>query len=130
MPKVLLIDDDEIVRSLYSEFLKLKHFDIITAQNGEEGLTILETHKPDLILLDIKMPVMGGIEFLKKMRSDPKCSTIPVVLLTGTVDIDEVSRCFELGAIGYIDKTTSPYELSDKIDLLLNPILKMANIAP
>lgn len=80
--KVCIIDDNDDIRSIYQTKFTTEGFDVVTAVNGEEGLATIYQSRPDVILLDIEMPVMNGIEVLKKLRKDPVVSRIPVIMLT------------------------------------------------
>jgi len=80
--KVLIVDDDMVLRDLYSERLKAEGHNIDTAKNGEEALEAVKANKPDIILLDIMMPKMNGIDVLKNLRSQAETKDIPVIILT------------------------------------------------
>lgn len=81
-PKIAVIEDDLTICEMYKMKLELSGFSVQTAFNGEEGLQIIEKHRPDLILLDIKMPVMSGDEMLEKLRETDWGADIPVIILT------------------------------------------------
>lgn len=120
MSKILLIENEDFLRKLYSEFLAMSKYDVETAENGRDGFLKLETFIPDLILLDIKMPVMDGPEFLKILRKSLKLRDIPVIILTGITDYIYIKECLELGAVDYVEKTTHPVDLLNKIEKLLS----------
>ena len=80
--KIAVIEDEPAINEMYRMKLALEGFEVITAFNGEEGLALVKKHKPDLILLDIKMPVMSGDEMLEKLRSTDWGAKIRVVILT------------------------------------------------
>jgi len=80
--KVCIIDDNDDIRSIYQMKFTTEGFEVFTAINGEEGMKVINQSKPDIILLDIEMPVMNGIEVLQKLHEDPVLSRIPVVMLT------------------------------------------------
>lgn len=83
--KILAVDDDAINRMLLEEILRKHEFDVIIAENGEQALLMLTDEQPDLIILDIQMPVMDGFEVVKKIRSDPRIKDIPVIALTAAM---------------------------------------------
>ena len=125
MPKMLIIEDEELLRNLYSELLGMKGFSIETATDGKAALEILnDRRKPDLILLDINMPEMDGIEFLRILKGNDKLKRIPVVLVTGVIQVEKISEGLDLGAVGYIEKANSPIEVISRIEMILNSILK------
>jgi len=125
MPKMLIIEDEELLRNLYSELLEMKGFNIATASDGKTALELLEDRrKPDLILLDINMPEMDGIEFLRIIKGNDKLKRIPVVLVTGVIQVEKISEGLDLGAVGYIEKANSPIEVISRIEMILNSILK------
>ena len=124
MPRMLIIEDEEILRNLYSELLEMKGFHVETANDGKTALEQLnEIRKPDLILLDINMPEMDGIEFLKIIKGNEKLKRIPVLLVTGVIQVEKISAGLDLGAVGYIEKANSPVEVISKIEMILNSIL-------
>ena len=120
MPKVLLIENEKFLRELYSDFLDMSSFEVKTAENGEDGLEILQFFTPDIILLDIKMPVMNGKEFLQVKKVNSVIRDIPVILLTGVSDMNEIDKCLELGATHCVKKSTHPVELLNTIENLLD----------
>ncbi|MCT8607863.1 response regulator [Glaesserella parasuis] len=116
MPKILLVDDDVDLTELLSESLSLEGFDIHTVHNGQDALTELEIQNYDLILLDVMMPILNGIETLKQIRQ--KYST-PVLMLSARDD--EIDRVLglELGADDYLPKPFNDRELVARIKAIL-----------
>ena len=116
MPKILLVDDDVDLTELLSELLSLEGFDIHTVHNGQDALTELEIQNYDLILLDVMMPILNGIETLKQVRQ--KYST-PVLMLSARDD--EIDRVLglELGADDYLPKPFNDRELVARIKAIL-----------
>lgn len=114
--KVLIIDDEKGVLSMYQEYLKVEGMEVITAQNGEEGLRLAKDHKPDVILLDIIMPKMNGLDVLKTIKSDADIKTIPVFLLTNLPEECSGDKAKELGASGYLVK--AEYEPKMVVDVI------------
>jgi DNA-binding response OmpR family regulator len=102
--KILVVDDDNNLNSVLVEKLTISGFDAIGAHDGEEGLAkALEIH-PDLILLDIMMPKMGGMEVLDKLRKDAWGKTAKVIMLTALEDVNLVAQAMEKGSYKYIEK--------------------------
>lgn len=120
MSKILIIENEEFLRKLYSEFLSMSKYEVYTAENGKDALAVLESEIPDLIILDIKMPVMDGPEFLGIIKRNLKLKNIPVIVLTGLPEYVYIKECLELGADDYVEKTTHPVDLLDKVEFLLS----------
>ena len=96
-PTVLIVDDDEDLHTLYSLYLQGESIRILRAFNGQEGLDILEKEKPDLIVLDMIMPVMDGEEFFIKLRTEKNIKDIPVIIASVNEKISQ--KLFDLGNI-------------------------------
>ena len=120
MSKILLIENEEFLRKLYSEFLSMSKYQVETAENGKDGFDKLDSFLPDLIILDIKMPVMDGPGFLKNIKSSIKLRDIPIIILTGVSEYVYIKECLELGANDYVEKTTHPVDLLNKVEHLLS----------
>lgn len=111
MKKILAIDDEKSIRFIIENTFK-NEFDITTISNGKEALYWLQNgNLPDLIICDIEMPVMGGFEFIKKVRSSGFFNDIPLIMLSGNEESKDRIRCFELGADDYVVKPFNPKEL-------------------
>ena len=111
--KVLIVEDEASLNEAYQIVLASAGYDIITAYNGKEALASLETDSPDVILLDLRMPVMDGIEFLKQYKSSDKESDSPKIIVFSNYDMQkEIEEAYSLGADKYILKAwASPKEL-------------------
>ncbi len=118
--RVLVIDDDKDCIQLVKDFLESKDYEIITAFEGETGFAKAKTVKPDLIIMDIMMPVMDGITALQKMKEDPLTCDIPVIMLTSKDKDEDVLAGYKHGAEYYI---TKPFDLKQLI-LGVNLMLK------
>lgn len=120
MPKVLVIEDDSCLRSEICETLELADkFQIFEAENGYLGLQLAKREIPDLVISDINMPNMNGMEMLGHLRADPLTSHIPFVFLTGNTDTSTYLRALELGANAYLIKPMGVAELLQQVDKLL-----------
>jgi CheY-like chemotaxis protein len=104
MPHVLLIEDNEHIRRIYSAKLQAEGFKLTTAENGEQALLWAEVCRPDVILLDIMLPKMDGFEVLKRLRADPHLSRIPVFMLSNKASAEDVQYAFSLGAREFFTK--------------------------
>ncbi|RDH84835.1 MAG: diguanylate cyclase [endosymbiont of Galathealinum brachiosum] len=103
-PLLLVIDDDIVVRSMLMKALQKQGFDTIEAPNGAEGVELFRQHRPDLVLLDVLMPVMNGFETCQEMRSLDPDRTVPIIMLTGLDDVASVDKSFDAGATDFISK--------------------------
>lgn len=120
--KILIIEDDKVLNSAYQLILQREGYEVETVFDGKEGLKKVEAFKPDIILLDLLMPVMGGITFLEKydIQDDNKNGKATVIVLSNMGDERLVEQARELGAYKYIVKAhTTPGQLTLMIKHLL-----------
>jgi two-component system, chemotaxis family, response regulator PixG len=118
--RVLIVDDDRNIREIVSMCLhKLKGWDILTAASGQEGLIEIATTTPDAIVLDLMMPEMDGLAFLRQLRAQDATRIIPVILLTASRHIPTPQRLQELGVVDVISKPFLPIDLVRQIDRVL-----------
>lgn len=119
--KVLLVEDSKVVQQMYRSKLTIEQFTVLTADNGVEAIKLLSTEIPDIILLDLMMPVMDGYKVLQVIKTDPRLTDIPVLVFSARGQPEEVERSMNLGAAGYIIKaTTKPNEVVEQIRKVLN----------
>ena len=102
--KILTVDDSRTIRMIVKKAFQQYDCDIVEAENGMEGLALAAKEKPDLIILDITMPVMTGIEMLGKLKEDPELKDIPVIMLTAESGKDNVMGIVKMGVRDYIVK--------------------------
>jgi len=112
----LIAEDSAATRTAISAMLKRMGYDVIVALNGEEAVQLSRQEKPDLILMDIMMPVMDGIEALKNIRGDIRLRATPIVMLTSTTDVRMVTEAIECGANDYIAKPFSVTLLTERVE--------------
>ncbi len=110
MKTILLLDDDTTFVAHVKALLGSREYTVLSASNGVEGLKILETCTPDAILLDINMPLMNGLDFLKKANEKFGKGKIPVLITSNMEGMDKVSEGLELGIRGYIVKSKESLE--------------------
>jgi CheY-like chemotaxis protein len=116
MAKILIVEDEDVLLNILKNKLEKEGFDVLVAVNGEEGLEVINREKPDLILLDILMPKMSGIEVLKKLKEDKTLSSIPVIILSNSGQPSEIKEAKELGVSDCLIKAEfDPQEVVDKI---------------
>jgi len=117
--KLLLVDDTDTILLFLKTLLAGQGFDFLTAKNGEEAVAKARQERPDLILLDVFMPVMDGIEACRVLKGDPALKDIPVVVVTARSEAENVEKCFDAGCDDYVFKPIRKLELLDKINRLL-----------
>jgi two-component system, OmpR family, phosphate regulon response regulator PhoB len=116
---ILLADDDDGLRRLVKATLGEEHFRLLMAQDGEQTLEVARADPPELVLLDINMPRMTGLEACRLLKADPRTAHAKVVMLTASGDEADRARAFEAGADDYFVKPFSPIALLDKVFSLL-----------
>jgi len=116
---ILAIDDEEDILELIDYNLKREGFRVITAENGEKGLKIIEREKPDLLLLDLMLPGIDGFDVAKKIRNSTKFKNLSIIMLTAKGEEADVVTGLELGADDYIAKPFSPRVLVARIKSVL-----------
>ena len=109
--KVLVVDDEDFICELLDEFLSLKGYDVITARNGDEALLYFVDNKPDLVLLDIRMPGISGVKVLGKIKNIDKDAR--VIMLSAFGDSGTVQDALKLGAVHYLQKPVEFEQLSN-----------------
>jgi CheY-like chemotaxis protein len=115
--EVLLIEDDVDIRDMYQLRLSVDGYRVLTAADGDEGLTMAREHQPDIIFLDIRMPKRDGMEVLTEIRADPLLAHIPVVILSNYGERELVERSLALGATEYLVKAnTTPSSVAGSIE--------------
>ena len=123
--RILVVDDDPDLVEAISMILKSKHYEVIVAYGGVEGLEKTKTEKPDLIVLDVMMPDKDGYTVCKELKADPVLCEIPVLLLTAVVSYISTTRFshqmgMETEADDYMDKPVEPVELVKRVEALLS----------
>jgi CheY-like chemotaxis protein/MinD-like ATPase involved in chromosome partitioning or flagellar assembly len=117
--KILIVDDDIDTLKLVGLMLQKQGYQIVAANNGEQGLTQAEAENPDLILLDVMMPEMDGYEVAKRLRANQLTANTPILMFTAKTQLDDKVTGFEAGADDYLTKPTHPTELSAHVKSLL-----------
>jgi adenylate cyclase len=112
---ILVVDDDRVNRALLARTLEALGHRVRTAGDGREALEAMHAEEPDIVLLDIVMPVMDGMTVLERMKGDPALQSVPVIMISALEDFDSVVRCIELGAEDYLPKPFDPVLLRARI---------------
>ena len=116
MAKILIVEDDPLMSRLYQKIFTFEKYEVETASDGEEGLDKVRKSKPTLILLDIMMPKMNGLQVLEKLKADPDLKKIPVVMLTNLAGQKDAETALAKGAVKYIVKSEyEPKQVSDMV---------------
>lgn len=118
--KILIVEDERPVRSaLYKKFVLLG-FEVFEANNGKEGLEQMIKEKPDIVLVDIRMPVMDGVEMIKKFKNDEKLKDTPFIVLTNDSTAETMAEVMSVGGTHYFVKSDTPIEtIADKVNTML-----------
>ncbi|MDO8663270.1 MAG: response regulator [Candidatus Wildermuthbacteria bacterium] len=121
MKKILLVEDEKILAEMYQSKLTKAGFKVFLVSEAKEGLALAKKEKPDLILLDILLPMENGISFLTELRKDSAIASTPVVAFSNYDDPGTKKQALDLGAKGYLIKTNyTPSEIIEKIKMYLN----------
>lgn len=126
--KILVVDDEPDLVSTVQCHLGWCHYEVITATNGKEGLEKAVNEKPDLILLDVSMPVMNGHEMLERLRKHPDLKDIPVIMLTALCEADDIAIVSSYGISDYVTKPFDFAELMEKIANALENKKTLSNV--
>jgi CheY-like chemotaxis protein len=116
---VMVVDDNPDIVTIVKTILEGKGYGVQSAYSGQEVFNLLSEQKPDLIVLDIMMPQMDGLEVLTRLKGEPSTATIPVILLTAKVQYEDVLGGYKMGADYYITKPFTSTQLLNGINLLL-----------
>ena len=119
MAKILIAEDERDIRDLVAFTLRFSGHEVITANNGEEAIEAARLEKPDLILMDVRMPRMTGYEACEILKADPQMKTIPVVFLSAKGQEAEIQTGLSAGAEEYLLKPFVPAELSERVAEML-----------
>ena len=116
MPKIAIIEDDQAISQMYRFKFEAENFDVETAENGELGLQLIETMQPDIILLDLMMPIMTGDVMLEKLRATPFGKTVKVIILTNMGEQEIPQKVRDLGVSAVVLKADmTPRQVADLV---------------
>lgn len=117
--KILLVEDSEDAREVLAKLLELDHFTVVTAGDGLKGLSLAKAEHPDLIITDVNMPNMNGIEMIKELREEEDFREIPILVITAYGQV-VLTQAIEVGADSVMTKPVEYDELSDEVEKLLS----------
>ncbi len=120
MSKILLVEDNEMNRDMLSRRLERKAFEVVIAVDGQAGVNLATSESPDLILMDLSLPIMDGWEATRRIKADPATKSIPVIALTAHAMAGDEQKALEAGGDDYDTKPVNFKRLLGKIDSLLN----------
>ena len=118
-PTVLVVDDDPVILKLLQVNFELEGFRVLTAGDGREGVDTARAEHPDVVISDIMMPNVNGLELLSKLKSSPETENIPVVLLSAKAQEVDVQDGLDRGADDYVTKPFDPLELIDRLNAVM-----------
>lgn len=120
MAKIVITEDDPLMSRMYQKIFSFEGFDVVMAGDGQEGLDKIRETKPTLVLLDVMMPKMNGMQVLEKLKADPDTKSIPVIMLTNLAGQQDAEAALEKGAIKYIVKSEhDPKQVADMVKEIL-----------
>jgi two-component system, cell cycle response regulator DivK len=112
---ILVVEDQEDNRQILRDLLGNAGFDLIEAENGEEALAVIATKRPDLILMDIQLPIMDGYEATRRIRANPAMKDVPIIAVTSYALTGDDAKALEAGCNAYVTKPYSPRALLAKV---------------
>jgi DNA-binding response OmpR family regulator len=119
-PLVLVVDDDPVILKLLTVNFELEGYEVISATQGAEALEVARERRPDVVVSDIMMPVMSGIDLVVAMRDDTDLSGVPVILLSAKAQVGDVRVGLEAGAADYVTKPFEPLDLVSRVERVLH----------
>jgi two-component system, cell cycle response regulator DivK len=119
MSKILLVEDEELNRDMLCRRLKRRNFEVVTATDGAQACEIARAERPDLVLMDIKMPVMDGLEAARQLKADPQTRPIPIIGLSAHAMAEHRKQALDAGCDDYDTKPVELPRLLEKMDALL-----------
>jgi len=114
MKTILFIEDESALQKAFGEILRQEGYQVVSALNGEIGLRLAKSKKPNLILLDLILPKINGFEVLKKLKEEEETKDIPVIVLTNLEGIGDIDKALEMGATTYLVK--AQYSLEEVVE--------------
>jgi len=113
--RILIVEDHDDNRRILRDLLTSAGYETVEAVTGEEGVAMAESHRPDLILMDIQLPELDGYEATRRIKADPALRPIPIIAVTSYAMSGDDAMAYEVGCVGYVTKPFSPRQLLAKI---------------
>lgn len=117
---VLVTDDSAMIRRIVGQIIQQLGHKVLLADNGEKGYALTKSARPDLVIMDIEMPVMSGIEATARIKSDPETADIPVIIFTSLGSEEDIRKAREAGCQGFLNKPVSKEALQKSINAALD----------
>ena len=118
-PKVLVVDDDPVIVRLLEVNFEMEGFEVISAVDGMDGVEKARAQQPDIVVSDVMMPKLNGLELAAALKADDSTKHIPIVLLSAKAQVDDVRAGLDAGADDYVTKPFEPLDLIDRVNKLL-----------
>jgi two-component system, OmpR family, alkaline phosphatase synthesis response regulator PhoP len=118
-PVVLIADNEPDILELVRFELEREGYEVLRAVNGRQALELAQKHEPDLVMVDVHMPMLDGYEVTRQIRADERLNPVPVMILSGSVLESDIAQSFEAGANQHMGKPFSPVALRTEVDALL-----------
>ena len=128
--KILIVEDDQDLRQTLQMHLELLGYDSILAENGKEAVDLATSQVPDLILMDIMMPVMDGLQATRLIREHPNTESTPIIAMTAKVSSEDKEECLQSGCDGHIAKPFTSKQLVSIIEKLLKQKSSLRTLSP
>ena len=119
MAKIVIAEDEPDIRDLIAFTLRFAGYEVITGSNGEEGYQLTKSERPDLVMLDVRMPKLTGYEACKRIKSEPELAATPVIFLSAKGQENEIEQGLAAGAEEYLLKPFAPDQLVDRVKAVL-----------
>lgn len=131
MAKVVVVEDDALLAKMYVKLLDFEHHQVVIASNGETALDMIKTEQPDLVLMDVMMPKMNGLQALEQLKRMPETKNIPVVVMSNLVNVNSAEEVLARGAVRYVDKSQyDPRQVAALVSEVVNSQPASANPTP
>lgn len=118
-PTVLVVDDDPVILKLLTVNFEMEGFSVLSAADGTEALSTTRAERPDIVVSDIMMPRMSGLDVVRELKADPATKAVPVILLSAKAQASDIREGLDAGADDYITKPFEPLDLVDRVNALL-----------
>ena len=122
MAKILVVEDEPSLQTLLEYQLKRIGHEIVVAPDGQQALASIRSDRPDLVLLDVMLPVKGGFQVLREMQEDPRLSSIPVIMLSAKCQQHDIAAGIDKGVFDYITKPFNIPNLTERIEAALESV--------